>query len=1476
MQASFGACPTSWIQGADYLSRHRFYFHPFIKGPFMRCRPSARLVAISSLTACAWTFSPFLRAQPYWTEDLGGAGNDLTADVKTDAAGDIYITGEFSGNVQFLGQSLVSAGGLDLFVAKLHADGTLAWAVRGGGAGIDRGVKIAVGTNGTVAVAGLFSGSATFFGTPLTSAGGTPDMMAAVLNAATGAPVWVAQGGGPTGMDRPYGISMASDGSVAVAGEFIGTAQWGAQSLTSTPDGTSAPTTDVFIVDYSAAGAVNWVQQGASSADDRAIDVAHDATGNIYVTGQFGSAITFDEPHANGLENATFLVKLDASGNELWFRRCGGATFNYVRDMLVAPNGQVVLAGDVQGNMIFFDSNNATVSSSAAFAYYLLKVDATGQLVGSSTLGSGSSVHVAGIDLRNDTISAIGSFNCRFSGLGDHYNGQGLFVAVGDEDLFVARHRFSNLGLTDGQQFGGREGKTAGQIASLPDGSLIFCGSFEYDLFFPSNPVPFSADLSSFELTGQQVNAPHCGDPWAGSYVGDVSSGVNDGFVARGYVKGRTPYDFWNRADDDCLFGMGDLCISLQFGFSCLDSITNCGPLGLRVRPNYSWSSLPNSHYLGPPFSVHWSNGSTNQVVSANVTGWLHVDLTPANGCFTLHDSIYVNILPLPQLPLISDDVPVNTNASNPQRIDLCEPDSVWIWGNTVPGLTHYWIALNTNDTTYSDSLHVGESGGYSFCLENAQGCVHSNTVLVNIAPVIPMPDLGLQLTLSFPQDTSSSDSLNLCSSALLELMDSTFWSVDGVPADFPEGLVLMTRVEPNGWGYPPDPGPQLVHQSVDSSGWQVIHFDALVTNAPCGVDTLFFGVVDSIFVNVYPPVPVSVSITGPSLMCPDDSLLLQATCVACDSITWAGPFILEEDGNDILVGGGGDYQAIAMATDSHGCYYSDIGIHNVVALQAPVLELDPTDGILCPGGTAQITSSQTGTAYAWYGPGGLLDEDGPSITTDVPGEYYMVMSTSLGCDFVSDQVQLTTYATPYLNVAPVPILCAGQGPVTLQVVTAAVGGVQWSAPLAGGALTQTVSSPGTYHCAVTSCGIVTQLSVTITAGGASAELLTPGPLTICPDQPVTIQAVPGQPNYTWSPGGSTGSSLTTDIPGEYSVVADDGAGCTDTSAVVIVQSFDYTEPLSGGDISICWGQDTTMVVSGSGAITWYPGPNFNVPAGTGDSLLVIQAPDTVIYHVIQQEGVCTSDPIIVVLNVTPIESPIGLTGPEHLCGGDALTITMQGDPELEVNWTTPTGPASGNPLVIDPVTAANGGDYTVHPSLGECLVVPQTLTVPIDDPMLLPWQPDTTFCTGGALTLTIPLDYSNPAWSTGSTQYQLQIIDPGTYALAVTDPNGCPVAMVIDVGEELCDLVIPNVFTPNGDGINDAWLVQGGFTSADLHLYNRWGKLLFSGNLFKRLFRGLDDGGNALTDGVYYYVLDLGMTKGRSKQVSGYLHIQR
>lgn len=69
------------------------------------------------------------------------------------------------------------------------------------------------------------------------------------------------------------------------------------------------------------------------------------------------------------------------------------------------------------------------------------------------------------------------------------------------------------------------------------------------------------------------------------------------------------------------------------------------------------------------------------------------------------------------------------------------------------------------------------------------------------------------------------------------------------------------------------------------------------------------------------------------------------------------------------------------------------------------------------------------------------------------------------------------------------------------------------------------------------------------------------------------------------------------------------------------------------------------------------------------------------------------------------------------------------------------------------------------------------------------------------------------------------------------------------------------NIFTPNNDGLNDVWdireLLDG--DACSIEIMNRWGSVVYSDDNFNGLWTGVDNGGNELPDGTYYYVLDCG-----------------
>lgn len=1411
-------------------------------------------------------------AQPYWVRDAGGAGNEHVADVRTDADGSIYVTGEFSGAMQFGGNTYVSSGAIDLFVAKLNAAGDVAWLRQGGGPGIDRGLKVAVGSGGSIAVAGEFMGSATIFGTPLTSAGGTADMFVAVLNKADGALQWIRQGGGGTGTDQPGGVSMAADGRVTVAGEFRGSATWEGSTLTSMNDGAGQPSVDVFVADYSATGDLRWLKQGAASATDRAVDVVHDAEGHAYITGQFSHAITFGQTYANTLVNASFLLRLDADGNELWFRRFGGGVFNQVHDLQLAPDGRLLVAGDLQGTMVFSGPVSVNVAASQPFAYYILSVNTDGSLQAHATYGSTSGVTVRGITADAGLVSVIGAFNCRFTDLGAHYGAQGLFMATGDPDLFIARHALSDLGLQEAQQFGGASAKAAGAIASLPGGELVFCGSFQRNLIFPAQPG-FQADMGApGSITGNMAGI-YCDDPDYGFFAGSISGGLTDGFVARGYVNGRAPYDWWNRPGSGCEREPREPCIRLSGEQACADTVRACGAASLDIRLDFSFDHTPDAHFLGPPVSFQWSTGSSSASVIVTSSGTYGVTITSLSGCWQWTDSIVVVIDPLPPLPLIHDDVVINAGVPAPTPIQLCHPQTQWAWATGLqPGDSSWWEPPLGSAPEMGDSVQLDTAGVYLFHMVSEAGCTRTVPLMVSDVPSAAMPDIGAQMALLFPQDTDLDDTLALCAGSWAAYAFVPGWTIDGQPVSgLPEGLSIF-------WGFAPgipsieiDDGPQASTFAASTSGWHVLELIVLVTNAPCQADSLLFTVTDSIYIEPHPPVPIAVGLTGPNVLCDGDTILLTATCTDCDAVNWSGPFFSPVDPWTIAVSGPGQYSVSAHTTDVHGCTYTANASMQVTMLAGPVLTVDPADGILCPGTTATIQTSSQGTNATWYGPDGPIFGMGTTLSTSVPGTYFLTLDVG-GCPVVSNSVQLFAFGTPYIALEPVPVLCFPGDEAVLQVMAAPGAQVQWHAPLSGSAFTRSVTEPGTYTCTVTACGISTPLSVEVAYAPAQADLLTPGPFTLCPEDSLLLQATGGAAAYVWLPGSVPGPALTVSTAGTYRVAVTNAEGCTDTSAVVSVELYVFGQPLIAVGDTVCAGDAATLTATGSGLIGWYASAASSMPLGSGSPFLYTPAASTTI-HVRQTEAGCTSPSDSVQVEVKPRPPAVLLAGADSLCLGDAFTLTADGADSLVFHWTTPGGAQLGPGLSIAEVGLGDMGLYVCTPVLDGCHGPPagHLLTVHAPEPLGLPEE--ASFCEGGALTLHVPVGFSEVLWSTGWTAPAITLTGPAELAVQAVDVHGCLATAQVIVTTSPCDLVVPNVFSPNADGTNDQWFPLGGFVKADAHIWNRWGGLVYAGDLVSTPWSGRHyRSGERCSDGTYFYELELLRNDGVRKRMAGSL----
>ena len=286
-----------------------------------------------------------------------GISSDQGQSTAVDASGNVYVTGNFQGTVDFdpgPGNAIhTSNGSRDIFVQKLDASGNFLWATTFGDEWEDYGQSISVDALGNVYTAGYFAGTIDADSGPGTTnltqfLGGSVnyDVFIQKLDS-DGNLLWATSFGGP---ENDLGLSLTIDAAsnIYTIGAFENTVDF--DPGTGTTNLTSNGGQDVFIQKLDASGNLILAKSFGGLLDDVGQSVAVDALENIYSTGYFQGTADFDPGvgTTNLISNAgwdIFTQKLDASVNLLWVNSVGGSGQDVGSSITLDASGSIYLTG---------------------------------------------------------------------------------------------------------------------------------------------------------------------------------------------------------------------------------------------------------------------------------------------------------------------------------------------------------------------------------------------------------------------------------------------------------------------------------------------------------------------------------------------------------------------------------------------------------------------------------------------------------------------------------------------------------------------------------------------------------------------------------------------------------------------------------------------------------------------------------------------------------------------------------------------------------------------------------------------------------------------------------------------------------------------------------------------------------------------------------------------------------------------------
>jgi gliding motility-associated-like protein len=556
---------------------------------------------------------------------------------------------------------------------------------------------------------------------------------------------------------------------------------------------------------------------------------------------------------------------------------------------------------------------------------------------------------------------------------------------------------------------------------------------------------------------------------------------------------------------------------------------------------------------------------------------------------------------------------------------------------------------------------------------------------------------------------------------------------------------------------------------------------------------------------------------------------------------------------------GGNSFIANSLCAGTYSCTVSDANnckVTQSVTIIQPALLLASTSSstnVSCNGGTdgsanISVTGGTVAYTYSWSPSGGSAS----SASGFAVGNYTCIVQDSNGCT-TSQIVPVTEPAVLVTSSTPTNLTCSGSANGAISATANGGTGVytySWS-PSGGTASGASGLAAGTYSCLVTDAnGCTSTTSATLTEPSILNDAMSMQSTTCgLSNGTATMFVLGGTTGYTysWSPSGGAASTTTNVGVGLYTCLVTDANGCTkkDTITVSNIGGQPVAGIIAAGPTTFCMGDSVLLAGTGGGTYSWSTG-------ALTDSVKVGAAGT----YTVTVTNNCGTNTATSAITIKPL--PVAaIGGAIDMCKGSSDVLTASGG--TSYSWSTGA--------VTPSISVSTAGNYTCVVG-NACGTTSAITTVNVNSVTALYTADSVSGYAPFSVNFTNKSSPNATTWSwnfgdgaTGTGPNPTHVYTAtGVFAatLTVTEANGCTdtYTIQITVSDIPSWIHLPNIFTPNGDGTNDLFLINSrGLTSFELKIYDRWGVQLAHITSINEGWDGRTKAGAPASDGTYYYI---------------------